>query len=119
MAAAIARKEQRLLGNQEEDDDAHAPGSVPNLEDYEGAVVGMHISEGPDGTPGLPGAFGERRDSRRLADMMLRMQTRFLDEIGLRERRAEQQQEEEEEQEAEEEDEEEGQQQSTPGGARS
>eukprot|EP00061_Rhincodon_typus_P002822 g18557.t1 len=98
MSSALPRKVERLLDESQEEMETEAagrrdaplrsPDTVPDLEEYEGAVVGMHISEGPGGDPGLPGAFGKRRDSSRLADLMLRMQTRFLDEIGLRERQA-------------------------------
>ncbi|XP_072333695.1 uncharacterized protein [Scyliorhinus torazame] len=80
----------RREDNEELDEDnfdtIRRPNSV-NLEEYEGTMVGMHITTGKERASGLPGALVDRRDPERLAKAMMGMQARFLDQIGFGERR--------------------------------
>ncbi|XP_078391074.1 uncharacterized protein LOC144672940 [Cetorhinus maximus] len=81
------RKESMELDEQEVDRILHHD-SMP-LEEYEGTMVGMHISDSADEPTGLPGALADRQsDLERLPRAMLGMQVRFLDQIRFRERRS-------------------------------
>ncbi|XP_067883113.1 C-type lectin domain family 4 member E-like isoform X2 [Heterodontus francisci] len=73
--------------NLADEDSVRRPESVPNLEDYEGTMVGMGISDSVGKPLGLPGAVTDRRDSEALAAGMLRMQSNFMDDVGIREGR--------------------------------
>ncbi|XP_072894916.1 uncharacterized protein [Hemitrygon akajei] len=54
------------------------PGSLSNMEGYEGMMVGMDVSSGPGRPQGLATALSEGQ----LPTAMLEMQSEFMDELG-------------------------------------
>uniref|UniRef100_UPI00398E38B5 C-type lectin domain family 7 member A-like isoform X2 n=1 Tax=Pristiophorus japonicus TaxID=55135 RepID=UPI00398E38B5 len=98
MAGSLLRKFKRprfLLRSEKEvndeqlrlddSDSVRRPDSVPNLEDYEGTMVGMNISERTDQPVGMAAALDNRPGSEGLASSIHGMQATFMDEIGLME----------------------------------